>query len=150
MKRISFAVIICLLAPWCAAEFETTAHFDHYTVHYSVFPSTMVSAEVAALHNITRGSDTALINIVVIDEQNKAKVYGQNAEVSGSATNLMQQRRDLEFRAIKEPNTVYYLASYRHINEEIIHFVITIDPEGDAGPYELKFTKTLYIDPSLR
>ncbi|MEC8427261.1 MAG: DUF4426 domain-containing protein, partial [Pseudomonadota bacterium] len=64
--------------------------------------------------------------------------------LKGSATNLMQQQTQLEFVEIKEPDTVYYLAPFRFINEEIVHFDLNIQVEGEN--YDVKFTKKLYVD----
>lgn len=152
MLKINFLKIICLfalcffLSTSSYAEFETQKTFDHYTVHFSVFTSTSIPAEIASLHDITRGKDIALVNITVIDND-KDNAFGQSATVTGTATNLLQQQKSLSFKEIKEPGTTYYIASMRFINEEIFHFNIEVDPPGSDGPYQLKFSKTLYVNP---
>lgn len=129
------------------AEVESRKDFEHYSVHYSVFSSTSISPEIAALHNIKRGKDVALINITVIDNSSEEKTFGQIAKVSGTAANLMQQQKQLDFIEIKEPGTVYYIATLRHINEEVMHFEIEAQPKNVQEPFRFKFTKTLYVNP---
>lgn len=118
--------------------------FDKYTVYYSVFNSTMVQPDVAQVHGITRGEDQMLVNIAMV--ANDSPNGGQAAEISGSVSNLMQQRRELEFKAIVEDSVIYYLAPLRITNEEVLNFNIEVDPRGEAGPYQVKFTKKLYVD----
>jgi hypothetical protein len=59
----------------------------------------------------------------------------------------MQQQKQLEFKEVKEPGSVYYIATLRHINEEVTHFEIEIQPKGETNPYRFKFSKTLYVNP---
>lgn len=119
--------------------------FDEYTVYYSVFNSTMVKAEVARLHEITRGGNQALVNVALV--ANDSSTGGEAAKVTGSATNLMQQRRELKFAAITEDNVTYYLAPLRISDEEVVHFTIDVEPKGvKTRPYTVKFSKKLYVD----
>lgn len=130
-----------------ADDLASTRQFDHYTVHYSVFPSTTITPEIAAIYGIKRGPGIALINITVIDDDLRGEAFGQAATVTGTASNLMQQQRELAFKQITEPNAVYYLASLRHTNEEVMHFAISVTPQDKKTPFTFKFTKTLYVHP---
>lgn len=118
--------------------------FDEYTVYYSVFNSTMVEPDIARLHQITRAENQVLVNVALV--ANEGPDGGQAAEVSGSVSNLMQQTRELKFKAIVEDNVIYYLAPLRITDEEILNFTIDVDPRGQAGPYTVKFSKKLYVD----
>jgi hypothetical protein len=119
--------------------------YDEHTVYYSVFNSTMVTPEIAQLHQITRGEDQMLVNIALV--ANDSVNGGQAAEVSGSVSNLMQQRRELKFKAIVEDDVVYYLAPLRVTNEEVLNFALEVRPTGGTGrTYQLKFSKKLYVD----
>lgn len=122
---------------------ESSQRFAGYTVYYSVFPSTMVQPDIALLHQLTRSPDQMLVNIAVVAD---GVLGGQAAELAGVARNLLQQRRTLDFKAIVEGSVVYYLAPLRVTDEEIMHFDITVDPEGTAGPFQLNFSKKLHVD----
>lgn len=117
-----------------------------YRVIYNVFNSTMIAPEVADRYGLVRGDDRALINIVVVRPLAAGQTLGLPAEISGTATNLLQQAQTLEFQTIEEQDTVYYLASMRHVNEEMYHFALTIEREDLALPIELKFSKKLYVE----
>src|SRR5690606_40932784 len=122
---------------------ESFQRFAGYTVYYSVFPSTMVQPDIALLHQLTRSPDQMLVNVAVVAD---GVIGGQAAELAGVARNLLQQRRTLDFKAIVEGSVVYYLAPLRVTDEEIMHFDITVDPEGKAGPFKVNFSKKLYVD----
>lgn len=123
--------------------------FDDVTVHYSVFNSTQIQANIAELNQLKRSSNTVLVNIAIIDND-APHGGGIAAKISGYAANLMQQRRSLEFKEIRENGVVYYLASLRFNHEEMIHFTIDVEPllenkkTGTNKSRTIKFTKKLY------
>lgn len=119
--------------------------FGNYTVHFSVFNSTFLTPDAANAAGLTRARDQVLINISVTDNRNAGGV-GQAAEVSGTATNLIQQQRVLSFKTITEGDAVYYIAPLRHTNEEVMNFAIDVRPAGDAEAFTLRFSRTLYVE----
>ena len=113
-----------------------------HTVHFTVFPSSFLTADVAQAYQLTRGKDRALLNLSVT--HNHTQGLGIAAKLTGTARNLMQQQYPLEFIEIREQDAVYYLAPFRFINEEIMHFDVDIDIDGQN--HHLKFMKQLYVD----
>lgn len=128
------------------ADSVSQQKFGEYTVHFSVFNSTFITPEIAKIYGITRAGDRALVNISVTSTANGKTSLGLPALVSGTATNLIQQQRPLEFRTINEGDAVYYLADLRHTNEEIMNFVIDIKMDSKATPFTVRFTRNLHID----
>lgn len=122
---------------------DTEKEFEKYRVHYSVFNSEFIPANIASIHNLVRAKDQALINIAVEDKATKKTV---KAKISGVAKNLIQQTKTLDFKAIEEPDAYYSLAPIRHTNEEIFHFTIQVLPEGESQALEVKFTRKLYTE----
>lgn len=119
--------------------------FGDYQVYYSVFNSTFVPADIASVHGLVRGEDRALVNISVTSAEGG---LGQEAKVTGTATNLMQQAQTLPFQEINEGDTYYYIAPMRHTEEEIYNFRITIEPEATEQTFELTFSQKLYTEPA--
>lgn len=118
--------------------------FDDYTVYYSVFNSTAVQADIAKLHQLTRAENQVLVNVALV--ANDSTKGGQAAEIDGSVSNLMQQRRELDFKTIAEGNVTYYLAPLRITDEEVLHFTIDVKADDKVRPYTVKFSKKLYVD----
>ena len=123
-----------------------TEDFGAYRVHYSVFNSTQISPEIASQYGLQRANDRALVNISVNRVDGGATSLGQPAEVSGTATNLVQQQQQLNFQEIDEGRAHYYLAQVRHLNEEMYNFRILVTPEGQDTPLELRFSQKLYTE----
>lgn len=147
--RYGCGVFMALLALVTAssARSENTAQpfkqFDKHTVVFTVFGSGFLEPDIANAYGFSRGKDQALINISV-NRRPLGSSLGLPAILQGTATNLLQQQTQLEFVEIKEPDTVYYLAPFRFINEEIVHFELNVQVDGEN--YDLKFTKKLYVD----
>lgn len=129
-----------------AKSVETTQTFGDYTVHFSVFNSTFVSPDVAKLYNLTRGNKHALVNISVTKTTSDQTSLGLPAEVSGTATNMIQQQTSLDFKTISEGEATYYIAALRHTNEELIKFSVDVQPEGVTRPFSVSFSRTLHVE----
>jgi uncharacterized membrane protein len=127
-------------------EIETSKKFGAYTVHYNVFNSKSIPAEVANLYKLTRSKDIALVNISLTKTENGVASLGLPAKVSVKAVNLMQQVKTLEFMEIKEPDATYYIAKFRHTNEEDIRFEVSVVPEGETKPLTVSFTRKLFTE----
>lgn len=147
--RQLLALCALLLQPWlysAASAQSGTETFGEYQVHYSVFSSTFVQPDIASLYNINRARDRSLVNISVMRTADGNTSLGLPAEVSGTATNLVQQQQTLDFQEISEGDATYYIASVRHIDEEMHNFRIKIQPENAERPLDLKFSRKLYLE----
>lgn len=114
-----------------------------YTVHYSVFNSLFIPAEIASRYNLVRANNQALINISVQRTDTGESIA---ARVTGTATNMLQQSRNLTFRLIEESEASYAIGSVRHTNEEVIHFKLDLILAGGEQPLTLTFTRKLHTD----
>lgn len=126
-----------------AEEVSSSKNFGAYTVHYSTFNSLFVPAEIAGIHKLVRAKDQTLINITV---QKTASSAAVPARITGTAKNLLQQIKTVDFKTIEEPGAIYYLGAIRHTNEEIFHLDFTIVPEGESTPLQLRLTRKLYTE----
>lgn len=127
-------------------EIQTSQKFGVYTVHYNVFSSKSIPAEVAKVYNLTRSKDLALVNISLTKTENGVTSLGLPAKVSVKAVNLMQQVKELEFKEIKEPEATYYIAPFRYTNEEDIRFEVSVVPEGESKALTVSFTRRLFTE----
>ena len=144
----SLVLSIALLASGLSYAVDQQLYKQHgdYKVFYSAFNSSFIDPDIAVANNIVRGKDKGLVNIAV------AKVPGQAlpATVSGRVFNILQQSQTLEFVAVQEQNTVYYLAPFEFDNEDFLTFKIWVLPQSDGPetvyPYDFKFQKKMYVD----
>lgn len=127
-------------------EVKTFQNFGAYTVHYTVFNSKQITPQIAELYKLTRGKDIVYVNVSLTKTENGVTSLGLPAEVKAKAINLMQQSKTIEFKEIKEPEATYYLASFRHTNEEDIRFDVSVVPSGETKPLTVSFTRRLYVE----
>ncbi|MET0356510.1 MAG: DUF4426 domain-containing protein [Cellvibrio sp.] len=52
----------------------------------------------------------------------------------------------MELKEIKEPEATYYIASFRHTNEEDIRFEVSVLPEDETKPLTVSFTRKLFVE----
>ena len=112
-------------------------------VHYIAINSTFLTPEIATSYGITRSKINALINISVLDNTIKGKP-AKSVTLSGRATNLLGQSKELEFVEVKEGDAIYYLAELNFSHEEIFKFNIQIFDGSEAKT--LKFQHKFYVD----
>jgi hypothetical protein len=152
MKKLLQGFLLSLIALTAQAQIDqpkeiaTQQQFGVYTVHYNVFNSTDIPANVAEAYKLVRGKDRALVNISVTKTENGATSLGLPAQVSGVRRNLMQQKQTLKFIEVSEGDATYYLAPFVFNNEELLHFDIELNVEGAARPLKITFNRTLYAD----
>ncbi|MDB4109014.1 DUF4426 domain-containing protein [Porticoccaceae bacterium] len=144
----SLILAICLVATGLshAVEEKLYKQTGDYKIFHSAFNSSFITPEIAVANNIVRGKDKGLVNIAVA----KIPGIGLPAVVTGTVSNILQQSQTLEFFAVREQNTVYYLAPFEFDNEDFLTFKIRVLPESDGPapvyPYDFKFQKKMYID----
>lgn len=124
-----------------SATFENEHKVGDVTIHYNVFNSSRISAEVASLYGITRSGQTGLINISVI--KNEKPVI---ANIFGHGKNLAGQLKSLAFKEIKEENAIYYIATFTFRSAEDLIFELQVQPEKSGILIPLKFKQQLFID----
>ncbi|WP_346838478.1 DUF4426 domain-containing protein [Microbulbifer sp. SAOS-129_SWC] len=139
MKRILAAAAALALLFWAANSaaqpearvIKSHQDFGDYRVIYSVFNSEFIKPEIAEQYQLVRGKDRVFVNVSVVEKV--GGTHGLAAEMSGNATNLIQQSRPLKFMEIKEGEAVYYLAPLRFNHEETMTFTIDVKlPNGET------------------
>ena len=85
---------------------------ENYIVHYSAINTTMLTPDVAKLSGITRSSNRAMLNLAVQKKKKDGTHIGVVAQLKGKVTNLIGQKRTLDFNLVTEGSAVYYLAEF--------------------------------------
>lgn len=133
-------VALALLASGLSqhVEAEQQQHWQGYDIHYTTFPSTLIPADIARLHNITRATNRVVTNISVRKNSGPVKV-----KITGLVNNLLNQQYKLEFEEITEQDAVYYLASQIVDEKDTLRFSISIQPPNTEA-YLLEFVRQYY------
>lgn len=141
MKKIKLFILLTFFAS--ASLFaEQSRDFGNLEVHYIALPTTFLQPNIAEIYDIERSSHTGLINITVLDKHQDLKA--QKAKLTGTGKNLIGQSIELKFKEVVEGQSIYYLATYKFTNEEIVNFEIQIKTEKKTN--KLKFQHKFYIE----
>lgn len=127
----------------CTSALADVTQFEGYNVHHNAFNSDFLLPEVARSYDIKRSNKMALLNITVTVPQENAPEKPVAAVVTGTARNLIQQTRHLQFQEIRETDAIYYIAEFPITNELVLHFEINASHDGKAIG-TTKFTQMFY------
>jgi hypothetical protein len=123
---------------------ENSKEFGDYVVHYNAFRSDTISPEVAKQYGLARANNRVLINIALLKKVLNTTGKPTAAEVTGHASNLTGQLKQLEFKEIKEGNAIYYLAETKISDGEFLKFDLKVVPEGETRAARLQFNKRFF------
>jgi hypothetical protein len=99
--------LICFLTLLPSAKAELKKDLGDWEVHYIALNTTFLTPDIAKNYGIVRSRYNALINISVLDRQNK---QAQSVVLTGQARNLLGVLKTLSFKQVKEGEAIYYLA----------------------------------------
>ena len=123
---------------------ESSKEFGDYVIHYNAFRSDTLSAEVAKKYNLTRANNRVLINIAVLKKVMDTTGKPTSSAVTGHASNLTGQLKQLEFKEVTEGNAIYYLADTKISDGEFLKFELKILPEGETIATKIRFDKRFF------
>lgn len=123
---------------------ENSKEFGDYVIHYNAFRSDTISPEVAKQYGLARANNRVLINIAILKKVMNTTGKPTLSSVTGHASNLTGQLKQLEFKEITEGNAIYYLAETKISDGEFLKFDIKIIPEGEKRAARLHFDKRFF------
>ena len=138
--------MLVALLPWTARA-ERSVEFGDYVIHYNAFNSGMLQPEVAQRHGIARSRFRALVNVATLKKVPGTTGEPVSATVTGTATNLSGQQREIDFKEIHEGTAIYYLGDLRIDNDqEVVDFDLQVAPEGKEPATTIRFRQTFFTE----
>ncbi|ROT94740.1 DUF4426 domain-containing protein [Marinobacter sp. R17] len=148
MARLQLVLALCaaLLLGSGAARAGQFEQFGDYQVHYSIFPSSFLSAEVASRYDIVRSQSIGIVNVSILRLGEQGRLEPVSGQVEGQVVNDIQQRRILGFRRISEGDAVYYIAQFPFSEGELLTFELQANAPGAPGNMPVRVAQTLMND----
>jgi hypothetical protein len=115
---------------------------DH-VVHFSAQTTDQLPPEVARAYSIVRSKNRAMLNVSVLRASDNAAV---EAGVTVKAVNLTGQLKNITMRQIDEQNAIYYIGEVAIANRETLIFDISVTPEGEDSPSDVRFKRQFFTD----
>lgn len=137
---LSLSVVLVLMFS-SQVNAEQKQVLGSWDVHYIALNSTFLTPEVAKQYGIVRSKFNALINISVLDRQDKT---AQSVILTGEARNLIGVVKKLTFKQVTEGKAIYYLAVLPFSDLE--QYRISIDINDGLEQKTLKFQHKFYAD----
>ena len=125
---------------------ESMKDIGDHVVHFNAQLTDELSPEVARAYNIVRSKNRAMLNVSIIRESDGTPVAGN---ISVKTVNLTGQLKNVTMRKIEEPGDVvaiYYIGETPVANRETLVFDISVVPEGEDAPSEVRFKRQFYTD----
>ena len=138
--RAAMITLLLALLPGLGRS-EQSVSFGPLEVHYVLLASTFLEPEVAARYNIVRARDRGLVNLTVLSGTGAPR----RAQLSGVLTNLLGQRIELSFEELRDGPAIYYIASFRYTDAEMLRFEIDVTTPDEGGG-TLRIEQQLYWD----
>lgn len=147
-RKILSTLLILAFAVFLStpAQAERSETFGKYIVHYNALTTDFLKPNTAKQYNIKRSKNRGMVTISIQEKAENGKTMGKavTAKVSGFAKNLNGQTRNLDFKLIKEGIAIYYLDDFSVHNQEVVDFVLAIQPDGQSNSYSLKFRQQFF------
>ncbi|WP_298774806.1 DUF4426 domain-containing protein [uncultured Shewanella sp.] len=140
VKALLIASLLC--SPLTFAEQKQTV--GNYDIHYIAFDSTFLTPQIAKAYDLKRSRYTGIVNISVLNNSSP-KQEAVAVELSGTANNLLDARKKLTFKEIKEGKAIYYIAEIPYRDDQEINFNINVK-YGSKLNTQLKFKHKFYVD----
>jgi hypothetical protein len=121
----------------------TSADIGDHVIHFSAQSTDELPPEIAKAYNILRSKNRAMLNISVIRKADKAPV---TAVVTVKTVNLTGQLKNVSMRQINEQEAIYYIGETAVANRETLVFDISVIPDGDERPSNVRFKRQFYTD----
>ena len=145
MNRLTAGILsVALMLTGMTAVAEQAQHFGDYTVHYSAFTTDILTPEVAKAYRIQRSKNRALLNVSILKKVMGTTGQPVKATVTGTATNLSAQLRQLDLRELDEHGAIYYIAETPVNHEETLKYSLSILPEGETEPLSVSFDQQFF------
>jgi hypothetical protein len=141
MRRASIGLVLALL-PF-AANSQYRQEFGNVVAHYSAIPTERLLPDMAKHYGISRARDRGLVNLAL---ERSGTTDSVRAAVSGTATAISGEKKEIRFREIVEEGTLSYLGEFALNAPDTYTFTIAITPENATTPYTLKFTQDFVRD----
>lgn len=127
---------------------ENYKDFGDYVVHFNALTTADLPAEVARAYGITRSDKRALLNVVILKEEEGTTGVPVTGSVAVTASNLTGQLKSVTMREIIEEdgNGIYYIGETPVTHRETLIYTIDVTPINEMSRFSAIYKKEFYAD----
>jgi len=147
IRNIISQLLFLTIAVFTPSAFaENSITIGDFVVHYNAFRSDTLTPEIAQAYQLTRRNNRIVVNIAVQKKLPNGKTQAVKADVSGFASNLTGQVKNMDFREILDGDAIYYIAESQVSNREVLNFQLKVKPNDSNRTANVKFQQEFYTD----
>ena len=143
VRTTALAIAASFALPAAAERSETVGD---WVVHYNAIATEDLHPGVADNYGITRSETRGLVTVTVMRQVMGNPAEPTTARVTGTASNLAGQTRDLDLREVREGSAIYYLDTFRIRDEETLDFELKVRPDGSGESHTVGFRQQFFVD----
>jgi hypothetical protein len=129
-------------------QHENYRDFGDYVVHFNALNTSDLPAEVARAYGIKRSDSRALLNVVILREEEGTTGVPVTGSVAVTATNLTGQLKTVTMREIVEEDGkgIYYIGETAVTHRETLIYTIDVTPINEKSRFSAIYKKEFYTD----
>ena len=145
MQLLTKTIVLFILVIMASLSFaEQKQVFGDYEVHYIGLTTSELDKDAAKLYGITRSRNLGYLMISVLKTGEGPMPVAWNAELDGEMSNLIGQKKGLEFTRVQETNALYFYSTFDFYDDNQYRFNVKVKPEGQKRVFDLKFSQKFY------
>ena len=152
LHRHSKAIIkllfgVCYVSTLSVSPVQATPvskDFGDYTVHINAVNSDTIQPNMAKAYNIVRSKNRGLLTISLVKKSLSENPKPVKAKVTGKATNLTGQLKDIQIREINDGGAVYYISEFQVADKEVLDFTVYLTPDDKTSPFTVELRQQFF------
>lgn len=122
--------------------------FGDYVVHFNALSTADLPPDVARSYGIKRSTNRAMINVVILKEEEGTTGMPVTGSVAVTATNLTGQMKNVTMREIVEEGgkAVYYIGETGVSDGETLIYTIDVTPINETSRFSAIYRKQFFTD----
>ena len=142
MKVLLLSLFLMVFTSSAMAEQKKS--FGDYDVHYMALTSSELDKDVAKLYGITRSRNLGYMMISVMKSGVSTMPVAWDAKLEAEMSNLIGQKRSLEFTRIQETDALYFYTTFDFYDKNHYRFHVKVNPNGETRTFDVKFDQKFY------
>ena len=152
IRHHSMAVLNLILGIFCvnslgvgsAEATPVSKDFGDYMVHINAVNSDTLQPSMAKAYNIVRSKNRGLLTISLVKKTLSENPTPVRAKVTGKATNLTGQLKDIQIREINDGEAVYYISEFQVADKEVLDFTVYLTPDDKSSPFTVELRQQFF------
>ena len=122
---------------------EQKKTFNEFDIHYIAGNTSLLTPAVAKAYKIQRSKSRGIVTIAIRNTEQEKAVEGL---VRGAVKNQIGQLQSLDFTKISDQNAIYYLATYKFVDQEVLSFDVLVSPDGVQNTFTVDFKQQFFVE----